>query len=64
MSHKITLNTNEHDSREAGADSIGRLTEVVTFVGLLNVGDGQSAVLNLDIRIVDSKVLVISRHNP
>lgn len=64
MCYEITLNTNEHDSRETGADSIGRLTEVVAFVGLLNVGDGQSSVLDLDIRVVDLKVLVISRHNP
>jgi hypothetical protein len=43
---KNTLNADENDCRETGADAIGCLTKVVTFARLLNVANRQRSVLD------------------
>ena len=45
----LTLNTDVDDSREASSDAIGRLAEIVTFTGLLDILQHKSSVNNLDI---------------
>ena len=45
----LTLNTDVDDSREASSNAIGRLAEVVTFTGLLDILQHKSSVNDLDI---------------
>ena len=43
------LDADENDGRQSGSDAVGRLAEVITFARLLDVADGQSAVLDADV---------------